>query len=166
MTDIHLLGIRHHGPGSCRNILKALEQIRPDLILLEGPAEAESLMPFAADEQMNPPVALLGYQTDAPQNAVFYPLADFSPEWQALRYAILKNVALRFFDLPLAHSLAFESENKDDSKHYEANDEDAKNPSDPFDLLAEAAGYSDGESWWKMNREQRRNSSGLFEAVH
>lgn len=166
MTDIHLLGIRHHGPGSCRNILKALEQIRPDLILLEGPAEAEALMPFAADEQMKPPVALLGYQTDAPQNAVFYPLADFSPEWQALRYAILENVALRFFDLPLAHSLAFESENKDDSKHYEANDENAKNPSDPFDLLAEAAGYSDGESWWNMNIEQRRNSSGIFEAVN
>ena len=165
MTDIHLLGIRHHGPGSCRNILKALEQIRPDLILLEGPAEAEALMPFAADEQMKPPVALLGYQTDAPQNAVFYPLADFSPEWQALRYAILENVALRFFDLPLAHSLAIESENKNDSKHYEANDEDAKNPSDPFDLLAEAAGYSDGESWWNMNIEQRRNSSGIFEAV-
>ena len=35
MTDIHLLGIRHHGPGSCRNILQELERIRPDLILLE-----------------------------------------------------------------------------------------------------------------------------------
>lgn len=88
MTDIHLLGIRHHGPGSCRNILQALERIRPDLILLEGPAEAEALMTFIADEQMKPPVALLGYQPDAPQNSVFYPFADFSPEWQALRYAL------------------------------------------------------------------------------
>ena len=48
MTDIHLLGIRHHGPGSCRNILQELERIRPDLILLEGPAEAEALMPFVS----------------------------------------------------------------------------------------------------------------------
>lgn len=24
---------------------------------------------------------------------------------------------------------------------------------DPFDLLAEAAGYTDGETWWNMNIE-------------
>ena len=68
MKDIHLLGIRHHGPGSCRNIVEELERIRPDLILLEGPMEAEALMPFIADGQMEPPVALLGYQPDAPHD--------------------------------------------------------------------------------------------------
>lgn len=165
MTDIHLLGIRHHGPGSCRNILQELEQIHPDLILLEGPAEAEALMPFIADEQMKPPVALLGYQHDVPQNAVFYPFADFSPEWQALRYALRENATLRFFDLPLAHSLAFEAKKQDDCGSNGANDEAIDNPGDPFDLLAEAAGYSDGESWWDMNIEQRRDSSSIFEAV-
>ena len=165
MTDIHLLGIRHHGPGSCRNILQELERIRPDLILLEGPAEAEALMPFVSYGQMKPPVALLGYQPDVPQNAVFYPFADFSPEWQALRYALRENVTLRFFDLPLAHSLAFEAERKDGSEPAEADDEAIKQPGDPFDLLAEAAGYPDGESWWNMNIEQRRDGSGIFEAV-
>ena len=142
MTDIHLLGIRHHGPGSCRNILQELERIRPDLILLEGPAEAEALMPFVSYGQMKPPVALLGYQPDVPQNAVFYPFADFSPEWQALRYALRENVTLRFFDLPLAHSLAFEAERKDGNEPVEADDEAIKQPGDPFDLLAEAAGLS------------------------
>lgn len=161
MTDIHLLGIRHHGPGSCRNILQALEQIRPDLILLEGPAEAETLMPFIADGQMTPPVALLGYQPDVPQNAVFYPFADFSPEWQALRYALREKVALRFFDLPLAHSLAFTSEEEDDREQGEP-----QLPSrDPFDLLVQAAGYPDGESWWNMNIEQRKDNTDIFEAV-
>ena len=33
---IHLLGIRHHGPGSCRNVLEYLQELQPDLILLEG----------------------------------------------------------------------------------------------------------------------------------
>jgi len=165
MTDIHLLGIRHHGPGSCWNILQELERIRPDLILLEGPAEAEALMPFVSYGQMKPPVALLGYQPDVPQNAVFYPFADFSPEWQALRYALRENVTLRFFDLPLAHSLAFEAERKDGNEPVEADDEAIKQPGDPFDLLAEAAGYTDGESWWNMNIEQRRDGSGIFEAV-
>lgn len=161
MTDIHLLGIRHHGPGSCRNILQALEQIRPDLILLEGPAEAEALMTFIADEQMKPPVALLGYQPDVPQNAVFYPFADFSPEWQALRYALLEKVALRFFDLPLAHSLAFTTEGEDDREQGEPQ----LSSRDPFDWLAQAAGYTDGEAWWNMNIEQRKDNTDIFEAV-
>ena len=55
---IHLLGIRHHGPGSCRNVLEYLQELQPDLILLEGPAEAETLLPCVLNEQMEPPVAL------------------------------------------------------------------------------------------------------------
>ena len=63
---VHLLGIRHHGPGSCRNVVEALQTLKPDLILLEGPAEAEPLIHFVTDEQMKPPVALLAYQPDCP----------------------------------------------------------------------------------------------------
>ena len=50
--SIHLLGIRHHGPGSCRNVLEYLQELKPDLILLEGPAEAETLLPCALSEQI------------------------------------------------------------------------------------------------------------------
>lgn len=155
MADVHLLGIRHHGPGSCRNVVGALEQLRPDLILLEGPAEADAMMPFVGDVGMQPPVALLGYQPDAPQRAVFYPFAEFSPEWQTMRYALRENVELRFFDLPLSYSLAM----SDDGA------QQAEEPSDPFDLLAVTAGFSDGESWWDMTIEQRRDNTGVFDAV-
>ena len=41
--SIHLLGIRHHGPGSCRNVLEYLQELKPDLILLEGPASRRML---------------------------------------------------------------------------------------------------------------------------
>ena len=75
---IHLLGIRHHGPGSCRNVLNYLQELQPDLILVEGPAEAEALLACVENPQMTPPVALLAYQPDEPQNAVFYPFAEFS----------------------------------------------------------------------------------------
>lgn len=155
MADVHLLGIRHQGPGSCRNVVGALEQLRPDLILLEGPAEADAMMPFVGDVGMQPPVALLGYQPDAPQRAVFYPFAEFSPEWQTMRYTLRENVELRFFDLPLSYSLAM----SDDGA------QQAEEPSDPFDLLAVAAGFSDGESWWDMTIEQRRDNTGVFDAV-
>ena len=60
---IHLLGIRHHGPGSCRNVLNYLQELQPDLILVEGPAEAEALLPCVENPQMTPPVALLASRT-------------------------------------------------------------------------------------------------------
>lgn len=107
---IHLLGIRHHGPGSCRNVLNYLQELQPDLILVEGPAEAEALLACVENPQMTPPVALLAYQPDEPQNAVFYPFAEFSPEWQAMRYAVQNRIPFRFFDLPLIYSLALRAQ--------------------------------------------------------
>ncbi len=107
---IHLLGIRHHGPGSCRNVLNYLQELQPDLILVEGPAEAEALLACVENPQMTPPVALLAYQPDEPQNAVFYPFAEFSPEWQAMLYAVQNRIPFRFFDLPLIYSLALRTE--------------------------------------------------------
>ena len=124
--SIHLLGIRHHGPGSCRNVLEYLQELKPDLILLEGPAEAETLLPCALSEQMEPPVALLAYQPDQPQNAVFYPFAEFSPEWQTICYAMRNEVPLRFFDLPLTHSMALNQKTAEKEKDETPQDEPEK----------------------------------------
>lgn len=155
---IHLLGIRHHGPGSCRNVLNYLQELQPDLILLEGPPEAEALLSCVEHPQMVPPVALLAYQPDEPQNAVFYPFAEFSPEWQAMRYAAQNGVPLRFFDLPLIHSMALR-------KKAETETPEAQLPGDPFDWLAHAAGFTDGETWWETMIEHRKESGEIFQAV-
>lgn len=153
---IHLLGIRHHGPGSCRNVVNYLQELQPDLILLEGPPEAEALLSCVENPQMVPPVALLAYQPDEPQNAVFYPFAEFSPEWQTMRYAAQNGIPLRFFDLPLIHSMALRQQ---------AEAEEEKLPGDPFDWLAHAAGFTDGEAWWETMIEHRRESGEIFQAV-
>lgn len=29
MTDVHVLGVRHHGPGSARAVAEALDELRP-----------------------------------------------------------------------------------------------------------------------------------------
>lgn len=39
-------------------------------------------------------------------------------------------------------------------------------PHDPLDWLAQAAGYSDGESWWNHMVEERGNGADLFEAIN
>jgi hypothetical protein len=98
-------GIRHHGPGSARAVIRALEEQRPDILLVEGPPEADELIPWMADDRLQPPVALLGYAADNPRRAAFWPFAVFSPEWQAIRWAVANGVPVRFFDLPFAHRL-------------------------------------------------------------
>ncbi|SMC27852.1 hypothetical protein SAMN02745857_02995 [Andreprevotia lacus DSM 23236] len=103
---VHYFGIRHHGPGCARALQAALAELQPDLILLEGPPEADELLAMAADPAMQPPVALLVYPLDAPRHGVFYPFAEFSPEWQAIRHAALQQVPIRFMDLPPTHGFA------------------------------------------------------------
>lgn len=106
MTGPLLLGVRHHGPGSARAVRAALEAAEPHAVLIEGPPEADALLALAAHEQMRPPVALLAHAVDDPGRAAFWPLAEFSPEWVAIRWALGRGVPVRFIDLPAAHSLA------------------------------------------------------------
>ncbi|MEZ5583062.1 MAG: hypothetical protein R3F37_10150 [Candidatus Competibacteraceae bacterium] len=40
-----LLGIRHHGPGSARSVQNALDELHPDAILIEGPPDAQEILP-------------------------------------------------------------------------------------------------------------------------
>ena len=170
-----LFGIRHHGAGSARHLMAALRDFQPDCILLEGPPEADALLALAADAAMRPPVALLAYRPDAPQQAVYYPFAAFSPEWQAIRYAVGAGIPLQFFDLPLAHSLYEEAASDDsdedaadDEGDSDAEDEDAAelpHHGDPFDELAAIAGLPDGEAFWEALVEQRRDSTEIFAAV-
>ncbi|MFF4285403.1 DUF5682 family protein [Streptomyces sp. NPDC001633] len=111
-----LLGVRHHGPGSARAVRAALEQCTPAAVLIEGPPEADDLVPLAARDGMRPPVALLAHVQDDPGRAAFWPLAEFSPEWVALRWALEHDVPVRFIDLPAAHTLAMTDETDEADK--------------------------------------------------
>ncbi|KAF0811606.1 hypothetical protein IGB42_03895 [Andreprevotia sp. IGB-42] len=102
----HYFGIRHHGPGCARALEAALATLAPDIILLEGPPEADDIVALAADPAMRPPVALLVYPSDAPEHGVFFPFAEFSPEWRAIRYAAGQGIPLNFMDLPPTHGFA------------------------------------------------------------
>ena len=79
-------------------LVRALQQLDPDIVLIEGPPDAAAVLELAAHPAMAPPVALLVYEPDAPTSAVYYPFATFSPEWQALRWGLNKQVPVRFID--------------------------------------------------------------------
>jgi Family of unknown function (DUF5682) len=108
----HILGIRHHGPGSAKNVKAFLEQLKPDIVLVEGPPDADGILQWVSHKELKPPVAILCYQPDNPQQSVFYPFAEFSPEWQAILYAKQHNIHVRFMDLPSANQFAIEAEKR------------------------------------------------------
>ncbi|MFH8881561.1 DUF5682 family protein [Streptomyces californicus] len=159
-----LLGVRHHGPGSARAVLAALAAARPAAVLIEGPPEGDALLPLAADPVMRPPVALLAHAVDDPGRASFWPMAAFSPEWVALRWALDHGVPVRFIDLPAAHSLAIEApapgagevpRPEEDEPPGERGEDEVTPPVDPIRVLAETAGYDDPERWWEDVVEHR-----------
>jgi hypothetical protein len=174
---VHLFGIRHHGPGSARSLRAALEQLRPDAILVEGPPDAAEVLPLLAHPTMRPPVALLIYSPDAPRRAVYYPFALFSPEWQALHFGLTNDIPVRFMDLPQAYQLGVGDQGMGDADDPAQQDTDLSEQSpspiphppsprhDPLGWLAAVAGYSDGERWWEHMVEQRQDGADIFAAI-
>jgi hypothetical protein len=156
-VDVRLLGVRHHGPGSARSVVRALDEFRPTAVLVELPADCETALGWVGHPQLRPPVALLGHVVDHPQRAAFLPFASFSPEWQAFCWSRAHDVVLRAIDLPLAHSLA------------DAADEilplAASPVTDPLGALAAAAGDPDPERWWDDVIEHRGDGAPAFSAV-
>jgi hypothetical protein len=168
-SHIHLFGIRHHGVGSARSLLAALEALQPDALLIEGAPEGDALLPYVLYPTMRPPVAMLIYAPDQPKRAVFYPFANFSPEWQALRYGLRYGIPTRFMDLPQTIRFAL-PEPAESEPQADLDPELRRLRADPLRRLAEAAGYSDGERWWNDLVEQRRATdsdifTGILEAM-
>jgi hypothetical protein len=145
------------------------------VVLIEGPPEADALIPLAADEDMRPPVALLAHAVDEPGRSAFWPLAEFSPEWVAVRWALAHDVPARFIDLPATHTLAWQAADAEE----EAEEETVAGPADtgsggeaaprsvlpdvrtdPLAALAEAAGHDDPERWWEDVVEHRGAGDG------
>lgn len=181
--DVHYFGIRHHGPGCARSLLAALEVLQPDCLLVEGPPEADALLHFIGSAGLAPPVALLVYNADEPARSAFFPFAEYSPEWQALRHAQAHGIPARFIDLPQAFQLLplVEAPAGEAAADEAAADVAAGDPApvdaavaatpapavrqDPLGWLAEAAGFGDGESWWNHLVEERIDATDLFAAI-
>jgi len=186
-ANVSIFGVRHHGPGSARSLLHALEELRPQCVLIEGPPDADEVIPFAGRAEMTPPVAILVHDADRPADAVYYPFAEFSPEWQAIRWALRAKAPVRFMDLPQAHRMAIEAERQKKvleqltrtvqqrGTEMEEDEPQAAMPAaappvpvrdDPLGELARAAGFDDGERWWEHVVEHNRaGDAGMFAAI-
>ena len=138
---LHLLGIRHHGPGSAKAVLKVLAAKLPDVIVIEAPADGEGLLEFVSspvgsgqsrqvgdtkllDEPeeeasntsmpttLTPPISALVYNPKDVNQAIYLPFTEFSPEWQAILFAKKHDIPIRFMDLPMSISFALDEKEK------------------------------------------------------
>ncbi len=178
----HHLGIRHHGVGSAKRLLSALEALRPDAVLIEGPADCTDLLAFLAQAGMRPPVSLLAYHADNPDRHVYYPFTMYSPEYQAVLWALehdaevaLIDIAtdIQLADVPLSgnadesqdtspdEATTAEPENQNTPEQTPEDEQLTRMAQDPIGLLAECAGYQDGESWWNDHFEQSDSDDSL-----
>lgn len=151
-----VFGIRHHGPGSAKNVLRALDEYQPDCILIEGPIDAEKVIALSAHKKIKLPLAILIYNPSNFDQAAFYPFAKFSPEWQALQYGHKHKLELGFIDLPQSINLLLPEENR------YATDIDI---TDPLANLARIAGFKDSERWWDYTFEYAESGMEIFALI-
>lgn len=151
-AELRVFGVRHHGPGTARALLAGLAAYEPDCVLVEGAPDADAVIPWLAHPALVMPVALLVYRPDEPQRATFYPFATFSPEYRALRFALERDIAVGFMDLPRRHALALPYG-------------PTMPPAAPFRAIAARTGYGSYEAWWNAAIEQTAGGPEIFPAI-
>ena len=149
------------------------DRLEPDCLLIEGVKDAEPLLEHVANVGMKPPVALLTYNPKDFSQAIYSPFAEFSPEWQAIKFGLKKGISVQFMDLPqemtfgiqraaaVAEPVLFETETEPTPQTAD----DRKLQKDPLGYMAELAGYTDSERWWEVTFEETDNPEEIFPSI-
>lgn len=152
--------IRHHSPVCSFHLKKAVSDYQPDLILIEGPENADPLIPVLVSEETKPPLALYyayrdreGLVTEKKEDyKCYYPFLDCSPELTALREARRLGIPARFMDLSYGEILIGTAGGKGIRREGEKqtyNDDYLLSRSRYLALLCEKTGLRDFEEFWE-----------------
>src|SRR3989442_7446252 len=82
---VRVFPVRHHSPSASRCLVELLARNPPKGILVEGPSDAQSLIPVLVDEETEPPIAILAYVAGGDGRAALDPLVTYSPEYKDRR---------------------------------------------------------------------------------
>ncbi len=151
-------GIRHFSPAGAYFVRKFLNENRPDVVLIEGPADFDFLIDDIVSKNLLPPFAIMAYTKEVPIETVLYPFAVYSPEYQAILWARENNKECHFFDLESNIMLGLESKNEDEIISDAPNKIHDKEKTSDFDM----------ESFWERVLEQSedmnayKSGSALF----
>ena len=152
-AGVHLVPVRHHSPACALALSALLEKVHPATVLIEGPVEYAALLPSLQDPRTVPPVALLSL---GERTASYYPLAEFSPEWVALRWAGQHGAEAAFIDRSAC--LRDDDDPRDDARGAVARTLQAERylaRSRSLDALARRLGCRDHDEVWEHLFEDR-----------
>ena len=152
-AGVHLVPVRHHSPACALALSALLEEVHPATVLIEGPVEYAALLPSLQDPRTVPPVALLSL---GERTASYYPLAEFSPEWVALRWAGQHGAEAAFIDRSAC--LRDDDDPRDDARGAVARTLQAERylaRSRSLDALARRLGCRDHDEVWEHLFEDR-----------
>jgi hypothetical protein len=176
----HIFGVRHLSPAAAWHLRQLLDEVRPKLVLIEGSDDADDLIPHIVSPKSKLPIAILSYTTDTPVRTIVYPLATYSPEYQALVWCQEHKVKARFMDLPSSVFLGLCERDDDKQAPPEKEDEDEKaddedNEAEPaerqhshesvYERIVRMAGEPDYETYWERHFEQTRRESSYLETA-
>lgn len=161
--------VRHHSPVCAFHLMKAITDYEPDCILIEGPQNAQDMIPVLSHEDTKAPVALYYFYKDSggllseekENYRCYYPFLACSPELVALRSAKARNIPARFIDLPYGEILLGTKEHKGiraetDKQTY--NDDYLLSRSRYLAMLCEKTGLRSFDELWEKYFE----IGGLF----
>ena len=103
---LYIVPVRHHSPACAWHLGTLIDEVRPAAVLIEGPADFDSLIPLITDGATRPPVAIVAlaqkHSVEGERRRVvsYFPLSAHSPEYVALKAAQAAGIPARFIDLP------------------------------------------------------------------
>lgn len=164
--QINVFGVRHLSPAAAWHLRRYLDQVKPSLVLIEGLSDATDLIPHLTKKGTKPPIAILAYTDSLPVRTLVYPMARYSPEYQAIVWAHEQNVDVEFFDLPSDVFLALQDVESDlraklRRELIESPEPRADAPPDHsperrisiYQQYAERAGEADYDTYWERHFE-------------
>ena len=107
-VEPYFFPVRHLSPSGAWHLLQLLDEVAPDIVLVEGPSNVQEELSDLVSQSVVPPVAILAYTEEMPVHTILYPLAEYSPEYQAIKWAKEHDKEVRFIDLPTDVFLAIE----------------------------------------------------------
>lgn len=177
-AGVHVFGVRHLSPGGAWHLRGWLDAIRPKVVLVEGPADADFLVPDLTRPETKPPVAILAYTDAPPVRTLVYPLAAYSPEYQALVWARRNKARVEFIDLPsdvflglqdAALERALREREAADGPTPEASPApESWRPEPPrsvYERIAERAGEPDYDTYWERRFEHNLSADAYRAAA-
>lgn len=144
MGEPTYFGVRHLSPAAAFHLRRALDEIRPELVLVEGPSDLNDQMKWLCHPETKFPAAILAYTKAPPVRTILYPLAIYSPEVQAILWANEHKIPCKFMDLPSSVFLAIP----------EAEGEESVQATESVYEKLEMLTGEEHDTFWERNFEQ------------